>query len=482
MRGFSPREHFDWSFVPRFGGSAPAGNTTTTQTNEPWSGEQPSLQRVYSEANNLYDNSIPQYYPGSTYVPMSGLQNSIATGLAAYGLMGGNTGLNAANGFVTNTLAPGYTSGTQTGLDAAQNNLMSTVSPGATSGSGSAFNAGNNTLSSFFSPNFTGTSSGVFNTGENTLGNMASGNYSNVASGALGSGSNALGSIANGNFTSNASPAFGAANNVLGNELSTDYLNPWSSPSFGTVVNNTLASVIPATSASFVNGGRADSGLAQRAQTMAATDAVGNLAQQQYQANQAIQNQAVSQASQNNQNAATNAISAATGAGNLYGTIGGLQQSAANAGAGNYLTQTGQQIQGAGVAGNNFLGQQGNQNTAAGILSNNLLTQQGRQVQTAGVAPLIDQTQSGDLQNSFQAAGTNQTDLQNQLNAQIAAYNYGQMLPWNQLGLFENAVTGTGSPGGTTSTSQPYFTNPSANVLGGVSAAATTAAAIAAIM
>ncbi len=39
----------------------------------------------------------------------------------------------------------------------------------------------------------------------------------------------------------------------------------------------------------------------------------------------------------------------------------------------------------------------------------------------------------------------------------------------------ENAVTGTGSPGGTTQTQQPYFSNTAANVMGGISSAATLA-------
>jgi hypothetical protein len=398
MRGINLRDDLGWSavaFMPSGGG----GTTTSTQTSDPWWGQQDSLLNIYNESKRLYQDAVPQYYPDSTYQPMTADQKAIGSGIMSYGVGGGNTGLQSANNTLTSTLSPGYRAGT----------------------------------------------AGAFSTGQNTLDQMASGNYGNVASPAIGTGAGALTDIAGGNYRSAASPVFDKAQGVLANELDPSYLNPWNSPSFGTVVNNTLASVIPATSASFINGGRADSGLAQRATTMAATDAVGGLAQNQYQANQAIQNAAIGQASQNNQAATQNAINAAQGAGSLYGTIGGLQQGAATTGTGNYLKQGDQQIS------------------------------------AAGVAPLVDQTQMSDLSTALQTAGLSQADAQNIINANIAKYNYGQMLPWNQLGLYENAVTGTGSPGGTTTTAQPYYNNTGANVMAGVGTAASVAMAAAAI-
>lgn len=204
-------------------------------------------------------------------------------------------------------------------------------------------------------------------------------------------------------YTSATSVPFNQGNSVLSNELSSSYLNPWNSPSFQTVVGNTLASAMPAATASFTNGNRGNSGLETRAATMAANDAVGGLAQNQYQANQAIQNSA--------------------------------QQSAAN----------------------------------------DYLAQQGNQIKAMSLAPLIDQTSMNDLTQALQASGLSQQDAQNIINAQMQQYNYGQMLPWNQLNLFENAVNGTGSPGGSTTTSQPYFSNTGANIMGGISSAAALA-------
>ena len=200
-------------------------------------------------------------------------------------------------------------------------------------------------------------------------------------------------------YTSATSGTFGSANNVLGNELSSSYLNPENSPTYATAISNAEAQALPSATSSFVNGNRSDSGLAQAASTSAATNAAAGLAQQQYNTNLGIQNQAASTA------------------------------------------------------------------------SNNLLTQEGQQNQASFYAPMVDQAQTNDLTTGLNVAGMNQTNNQNQLNANIAAYNYGQMLPWNDLSLYEGAITGTGSPGGSSTTSQPYFDNPTANALSGVTAA-----------
>jgi hypothetical protein len=294
------------------------GSGTTTQKADPWSGQQPYLSDIFSQAQNLDQTAAPQYYPGNTYAPLTPTQLGLQAEMIGYGSNGGGNAINAANNSVANTLSPGYTAATGAQMGQAQN-----------------------TLSSELDPNF---------------------------------------------------------------------LNPWNSPSFQTTVNNTLASALPAATSSFINGNRSDSGLATRAATMAATDAVGNLAQKQYTTNQALQNAAASQASQN------------------------------------------------------FLNQQTNQTNAASI------------------APVIDQTQLGNLSAALNAAGMSQTDIQNQINAQMNRFNYNQMLPWNQLQLYNQAVMGGGNLGGTTTTQTPVASNTGANVMAGVGAAASVAASIAAIM
>ena len=286
------------------GSSAPAGNTTTTTTNTPWSAEQPALESIYSQAQNLDTSAVPQYYSGDTYAPMTSQQTGAANNLINYGSGEGDTGLNAANSYESSALSPGY--------------------------------------------------------------------------------------------TAQASNAFTGANNVLNNEMSSSYLNPANSPTYNTAISNALAQAMPGAQASFTNGNRSDSGLASAASASAATNAAAGLAQQQYQANQGIQN------------------------------------------------------------------------SAAGQASNNLINQQGNQTRTALTAPMVDQAQSQDLSTALNTAGMAQTNQQNQLNANVAGYNYGQMLPWNQLGLEENAVVGTPQYSSSTTT-QPYFSNATANVLGAAS-------------
>jgi hypothetical protein len=299
--------------ICRFGGSAPAGNTTTTTTNSPWSGEQQYLTDIYAQAKNLDQNNAPQYYPGNTYAPLTGQQQGLMSNLIDQTSGGGTTALQGANSTLTGILSPGYTA--QTG---------------------------------------------------NTFGN---------------------------------------ANGTINNELSSSYLNPNNSPSYRTAMSNALATAIPAATAPFVGGNRSDSGLASAAASSAATNAAGGLAQQQYDVNQGIQNQ------------------------------------------------------------------------AAALGSQNLLTQQNQQSQASLYAPMADQESLNNLSAGLNAAGMNQTNAQNQINANVAAYNYGQMLPWNQLGLYEGAITGAGNPGGSSSTQQPYFSNPTSDILSGGAAIGTMALA-----
>jgi hypothetical protein len=274
--------------VCAFGGSQPAGNTTTTQTNTPWSGEEPYLTSIYSQASDLNNSTPPQYFPGNTYAPLTDQQKGLMSSVIGYGSQGGGAALNSANGAVSGILAPG------------------------------------------------------------------------------------------------------GASNVLNSEMRPGFLDPANSPYYRTAVGNAVATALPMANASFVNGNRSDSGLAQRASTSAAVDAAAGLAQNQYNTNQ------------------------------------GLQQNAA-------------------------------------------AIQQGNQVKAAIAAPVIDQQQLSDMATGLSTAGMSQSDIQNQINADVARYNYGQMLPWNQLGLYEGAVTGTGNPGGTSTTTQPYFSNPTANVMSGLS-------------
>lgn len=229
MRGILHSEDFGWVAAVRFGASSVPSTTTQNSSSSPWTGQQPyltgsgsvtpgafgqpagngTLPGVFTNAANLYANTsdYPQYYPTSTYSPLTGGQQAFIGGAENYGANEGNSGVNAANSNLTSALSPGYTAETQ--------------------------------------------------------------------------------------------QPFNAANNYLSNMIGGSTLNPFTAPGFQSVVNNTLANVIPATSSSFINGGRADSGLATNAETTAATNAIGGLANQNYLSEQGLQQGAANTASNN---------------------------------------------------------------------------------------------------------------------------------------------------------------------------------------
>lgn len=380
--------------VAAFGGS-PSGNTNTIQSSTPWVGQQPYLTQIYSTAANDYNNAVPQYYPSDTYAPLTSEQT---------GLIGAveNAGSNS------NSASAG-----------AEDNLAGVLGPG-----------------------YTSVSQGMFDQAAPSLTSLASGQPESMTNPAFGTAQNTVGNLASGSVAGETNPAFQQSQGYLSTMLGGAELDPFNSPGFQNVVNGTLANVIPAVSSSFINGGRTDSGLATAAETSAATNAIGQLANQNYVQEQGLQQQAAGQAAQNE----------ALG---LNTTLGATGQAAANQ-ANAYSTLLG----------------------AQGLTSNNFLTQQGNQLKGDLEAPMVDQGNLSNLTTALNASGMSQSDIQNQLNANIAAYNYGQMEPWNQLGMFESAVTGTGSPGGQTTTTQPYFSNTGANLLSAGLGAAGLAAGV----
>lgn len=208
MRGINHAEDFSWSNAPRFGGGGGTTTQTGTSSTAPWANQQPFLMEGFGQAANLYDNPAnwPQYYPGSTYVPLGTSQLTSLQQLQGIGL-NQTPALNSAEKASSWVTSPQY--------------LAQTQQP------------------------------------------------------------------------------FNQSNEVLSNEMSPGYLNPWNSGSFGTVVNNTIASVLPSITSSFIGGNRSDSGLATQAASQGLANAVGGLAQNQYNTNQQIQQNAVAQAANN---------------------------------------------------------------------------------------------------------------------------------------------------------------------------------------
>ena len=421
------------------GGSSPAGQTTSTQQSAPWAGQSPYLSEQFQGAQNLYQGPGPQYYPSSTYAPLTGDQQYLIDQLKSYGSSGGAYAPAAGN-YVQNLLTYGPMQ------QQAENNSI----------------IGGNVLHNVMDSSVINPSAGAYNSSLNPLSGMLGSGFTQPAQNTFDAANGMLAGNASSGFTAPAQGTYGTANSMLANELSPGYLNPWNSSSFQTVVNNTLANVLPATTASFVNGNRSDSGLAQRAATMAATDAVGNLAQNQYNTNQQIQQNAAQQAANN------------------YLAQVGLQQNAAQQAANNYTNLLGLQQGAMGQAANNYMNLLGIQNNAAQQAANNLATQQGRQLQGAALAPGFDQALMGNIGTSLGAAGLEQQNQQNITNADVNRWNYYNNLPYQQLGNFANLIGG--NYGGTSTLSQPYFQNGGANAMSGALGGAATGAMLGSIV
>ena len=83
------------------GSSGGSNSTTTVQKADPWSGQQPYLLDIFSEAKKLYDSGglSADYYPGSTVAPQSGW-TAQALQMQAERALGGSASVQAAQGTV----------------------------------------------------------------------------------------------------------------------------------------------------------------------------------------------------------------------------------------------------------------------------------------------------------------------------------------------------------------------------------------------
>lgn len=91
--------------------------------------------------------------------------------------------------------------------------------------------------------------------------------------------------------------------------------------------------------------------------------------------------------------------------------------------------------------------------------------ERARQMQTMGISPQISGTDFTNISAANQAGGALQAQQQQAINADKARYDYYQGLPQQSLSNYAGIVT-PGMAGGTSQTSQPYYTNPMANALG----------------
>lgn len=88
-----------------FGGSTKTA--TTTNTSAPWKSQQPYLEEIMKQAQSLYKNDNPTYYPGNTVAGFSPQQEQ-AFGMAANRAVNGNANMKAAAGYNQDVLSGKY--------------------------------------------------------------------------------------------------------------------------------------------------------------------------------------------------------------------------------------------------------------------------------------------------------------------------------------------------------------------------------------
>lgn len=110
------------------GGSEPAGQTVVQQSNDPWSGQQPYLEKGFERADDLYGNPL-EYFPNSTVVPFSpetemGLQAQTQRAIS------GSPLLSAAQGEAQKTLSGEYLNAGNPAFKAMAERIGNQIRPG----------------------------------------------------------------------------------------------------------------------------------------------------------------------------------------------------------------------------------------------------------------------------------------------------------------------------------------------------------------
>lgn len=415
------------------GSQQPAGQTTSTATTAPWSGQQPYLLQGFNQAQNLFNMGGPQYYPGQTYAGPTDAQLAGITQEANLGQTG-TTAQNAANPALANILGsswltanpgnPMYSNAASGNLNVDTGNLYSPLATGAQT----------NTLGLQGISNIA-SGQNLNMGGQPTLQAAAAGNLANTQ------GQDTLSQFASGQFTN--------ANN----------------PYFQNMAATVAQNVLPQVQANFAGAGRLDSGLGGLAASQGLSNALGNLAYQNYQQGLQQQQGAASNLAQLGQQNLAQQIGAA-------GTLG--QLGASNLGAqlqaGGLMSNVGQQNIANQMAAANALTNLGFSNIGtrlqgAGGLSQNFMGAAGNQLGALGVAPSIGNLsyqQAGALQDAGQTLqGLNQQAITDAMNR----WSYGQQQPYLN---YQNYMQNIGGSYGSSGTeSQPYYQNSTANALAG---------------
>lgn len=402
--------------MPSGGGKGPSGNTTTTTVNPTQQAQLPYLTTGWGAAQDLFTNNPYTYFPGQTLAtPNYWLPQGYNT-LATAGQTGSDmlSGINSMFSGITGSGNNLYASPAYSGLvDLASGTNANLLSSGANVTGLSSL--GNQAAANPYTTQLAqlAQEAGVHDYGMNQLQNTASGMYLN----------------------------------------SNPYLDDMFGSASGAVTRAYQTATAPGTASSFSGAGRYGSGayansVSQNQQDLGST--LGNLSANIYGGNY--------QAERARQDAASQALSALMQ--QNYGLQGNLLNQAGN----QYLSGLGQAAQDYLSSGQLALANAGMQQNALNSLQSGYQAGNSNQLQALALAPSMLSAQSIPSQQMVQAGqgltGLDQAQIQDEMNR-----FYGtQQAPWQNLTQYMNAIgqptTGSGS------TTQPYFTNPMANLLG----------------
>ena len=136
--------------------SPPTQTTVTQQKTDPWSAQQPYLEKGFGAAETNVLNRPKEYFPGSTVVPFSG-ETETALTATTNRAMQGNPLLPAAQGGVMDTLGgqylnqgnPAFAAMAERAISPLRNEYQNTIRPNIDSGFMSAGRGGSNMARSF---------------------------------------------------------------------------------------------------------------------------------------------------------------------------------------------------------------------------------------------------------------------------------------------------------------------------------------------
>lgn len=463
------------------GGSS--GTQTSTQKSEPWDGQKPYIQEGYKEAQDLYNKGPAQYFQGSTVAGFSPETQNALSAITQQGMGGQQQRAGsqyALDQFSNGGLGDWGTVGQLQQLGAnnnyANDPAVSRLGDMSFNGPGTAANL-NSRIGDLYS------------NGGNVAG-FSRGAVGDIASNGAGS-NNQIRSDTYDLITGaaqNANPAFAQLGRAAnGNYLNSNpYLDATMDQAARGLTRNFAEGVLPGLDSAASRAGRYGSGMHANVKDAAGESFGRSLADLStsiyggnYQAERGRQDAAASTlgsqylqgqglrastAGQSAAQAAEDARLRLAATGQISGDMGGdvsRRMQAAGMGQGAEASDAAQKL-----AANAQLSSSYNQGADRQLQSLNSATNaynagRGQQLQALGMQPAYQNMNYTDL-NAASAAGAQRDQLsQQQLNDQIARFDFGQNADWQNLSRYLSSIQG-GSPGATTSMTQ------SGNGLGGL--------------